>query len=75
MGQFVEKIRNIKHEFSGKWITNGVLKKETEGMLFEAQEQALRTNSIKAKIDKQPISPKCRIRAGGGGGGGKFWKF
>ena len=34
--------------------------KETEGMLFAAQ-QALRTNSIKAKIGKQLVSPKCRL--------------
>ena len=33
------------------------LKKETDGMLLAAQEQALRVN---AKIDKQPILPKCR---------------
>ena len=38
-----------------------VLKKKTEGMLFAAQDQALRTNSIKAKIDKQPVSPQCRL--------------
>ena len=34
-------------------------------MLFADQEQALRTNSIKAKIDKQPVPPKrrlCRIK-------------
>ena len=37
------------------------MKKETEGMLFAAQEQALRTNAIKANIDKQPVSPKCRL--------------
>ena len=60
-GQFVEKTRIIAHKFSGKWIRNGLLKKETEGMLFAAQEQALRTNSVKAKIDKQPVSPKCRL--------------
>ena len=35
-GQFVEKTRNIP----GKWIRNGFLEKETEGMLFSAQEQA-----------------------------------
>ena len=29
-------------------------------MLFAGQEQALRTNSIKAKIAK-PVSPKCRL--------------
>ena len=60
-GQFVQKSKNIAHEFSGKWIRNGFLKKETEGMLFAAQEQALRTNAIKAKIDKQPVSPNCRL--------------
>ena len=60
-GQFVEKTRNIGHDFSGKWIRNGFLKKETDDMLFAAQEQALRTNSIKAKIDKQQVSPKCRL--------------
>ena len=45
---------------SGMWIRNGFLKKETEGMLFAAKEQALRTNSIKANIDKQ-VSPKCKL--------------
>ena len=59
-GHFVEKTRNVAHKFSGKWIRNGFLK-ETEGMLFAAQEEALRTNSIKAKINKQPVSPKCRL--------------
>ena len=34
--QFVEKIRNIQHQFSGKWIRNGFLKKETERMIFAA---------------------------------------
>ena len=32
-----------------------------ECMLFAAQEQTLRTNVIKAKIDKQPVTPKCRL--------------
>ena len=30
-------------------------------MLFAVQEQALRTNAIKAMIDKQAVSPKCRL--------------
>ena len=55
-GQFVGKIRNIAHEFPGTWIRNWFLKKDTEGMLFAAEEQALRTNSNKAKIDKQTVS-------------------
>ena len=47
--------------FSGKWIRYVFLKKETEKMLFAAQKQVLRTNSIKEKIDKQPVSPKHRL--------------
>ena len=43
-GQVVEKTKNIAHNFSGMLIRNGFLKKETEGMLFAAQEQALSTN-------------------------------
>ena len=60
-GQFVEKARNIAHQFSGKYIKNGFLKKETEGMLFAAQEQALTTNPTKAKIGKHPVSRKCKL--------------
>ena len=60
-GLFVKKTRGIAHKFSGKWIRNRFLKKETERMLFETQEQALRTSSIKAKIYKQLVSPKCRF--------------
>ena len=58
-GKFVEKTRNIIHEFSGKWIRNGFLKKETKGMLFSAQEQVLKTDASKAKIDKQTLSLRC----------------
>ena len=35
--------------------------KETEGMIMAAQDQALRTNSIKRIIDKQNVSAKCRM--------------
>ena len=39
----------------------GQLKRETEGLIMGAQEQALRTNSIKARIDKQDVSSACRL--------------
>ena len=39
----------------------GRLKKETEGTIIAAQDQALRTNSIKRLIDKQNVSAKCII--------------
>ena len=37
------------------------LKKETEGTLTAAQDQALRTNVIKVKIDKQEGDVRCRM--------------
>ena len=39
----------------------GALKKETEGLIIAAQDQALRTNAFKAKIEKQQLSPLCRM--------------
>ena len=41
-----------------------VKKRETEGLIMAAQDQALRTNSIKYRIDKQTISAACRMYEG-----------
>ena len=35
--------------------------KETEGLITAAQDQALRTNVIKTKLEKQQLSPLCRM--------------
>ncbi|XP_048578959.1 uncharacterized protein LOC125560711 [Nematostella vectensis] len=42
-------------------MTKGNLKKETEGLITAAQDRALRTNAVKAKTEKQQISPLCRM--------------
>ena len=34
------------------WLRKGCLKRTTEALIMGAQEQAIRTNNIKAKIDK-----------------------
>jgi len=39
----------------------GSLKKETEGFPTAVQDQALRTNAIKVKIDKQEGDVRCRM--------------
>ena len=39
-------------EITWNWLKNGYLKKETEGIIMAAQDQAIGTNPIKAKIDK-----------------------
>ena len=36
-------------------------KTETEGLITAAQDQALRKNASKASIEKQDVSPLCRL--------------
>ena len=60
-GQYVRSTEEIRDDKSWNWLKRGTLKKETEGTLMAAQDQALRTNAIKSRIDKQDISPICRL--------------
>ena len=60
-GQYQKLTAGIRSSDSWEWLRNGTLKKETEGMLMAAQDQALRTNAIKSRIDKQDVSPVCRM--------------
>ena len=60
-GAFVQQISGEAGEESQRWVRNGFLKKETEGLILAAQEQALRTNSIKYSIDKTSETPLCRL--------------
>ena len=43
------------------WLRKAELKVETEAMLCASQEQAIRTNYVKHKIDKTAQSPLCRM--------------
>ena len=43
------------------WLKNGYLKKEMEGFIMTAQDQAIRINAIKAKRDKAVSDSKCRL--------------
>ena len=43
------------------WLRKGNFKRETESLLIAAQDKAMRTNHIKAKIDKTQHNSKCRL--------------
>ena len=61
-GQYLQDIKDkTDNDITWSWLKNGELKKETEGFLIAAQDQALRTNAIKAKIDKVKEDSKCRL--------------
>ena len=59
-GQFKREKEELSSE-SWSWIRIGELKKETEGLVFAAQDQTIRTNLVKARIEKQNVSATCRM--------------
>ena len=56
-----DKEPEVRSEETWGWIRRGYLKKETENLIFAAQEKALRTNWIRKNIDEQEVSEKCGI--------------
>ncbi|XP_072169481.1 uncharacterized protein [Diadema setosum] len=60
-GQFCRETENISSNDTWLWLKKGELKKETEGLVIAAQEQALSTNALKAKIQKRDVDAACRI--------------
>ena len=52
-GQFAREMpKDIDKDLSWQWLVQSDLKVQTEATICAAQEQALRTNYIKNKIDK-----------------------
>ena len=43
------------------WLKKGNLKRKTESLLIAVQNKAIRTNYIKARIDKTQQNSKCRL--------------
>ena len=52
---------NYIGNLSDKWLRKGYLKRTIEALIMVAQEQAIRTNNIKAKIDKTQENSKYRM--------------
>ena len=59
-GQFMRQTEELASNETWQWLIRGELKKETEGMLMAAQDQALRTRYIQRAIDGKNITSKCR---------------
>ena len=60
-GRFKRLINNISHQKTWTWLRKGNLKRETESLLIATQDNAIRTNHIKARIDKTQQNSKCRL--------------
>ena len=59
-GQFLRQTKDLSSNDTWQWLQRGELKKETQGVIMAAQDQALRTRYIQRAIDGTNISPKCR---------------
>ena len=60
-GRFKRLIKNILHDKPWTWLRKGNFKRETESLLMAAQNSAIRTNHIKARIDKTQQNSKYRL--------------
>ena len=60
-GRFKRLINNIPHEKTWTWPRKENLKRETESHLIAAHNNAIRTNNIKAIIDKTQQNSKYRL--------------
>ena len=60
-GRFKRLISNFSHDKIWTWLRKGNFKRETESLLIATQNNAVRTNHIKARIDKTQQNSKCRL--------------
>ena len=60
-GRFKRLINNISHQKTWTWLIKGNLSRETESLQIAAQDNAIGTNHIKAKIDRMQQNSKCRL--------------
>ena len=60
-GHFKRLINNISHDKTWTWLRKGYFKRETDSLLIVAQDNAVITNHIKARIDKTQQNSKCRL--------------
>ena len=58
---FKQLINNISHQKTWTWLRKGNCKRETEFFQIAAQNNAIRTNHIKTRIDKTQQNSNCRL--------------
>ena len=59
--RFKRLINDISLEKFWTWLRKGNFKRETEYLLITAQNNTIRTNQIKVRIDKTQQNSKCRL--------------
>ena len=60
-GQYLRQTKEVGSDQCWAWLQNGDLKRETESLIVAAQNQSIRRNLVKAKIDKSQGDSLCRV--------------
>ena len=60
-GRFKRLLNNISHDETLACLRKGNFKRETESILIATQNNTIRTNHIKLRIDKIQQNSKCRL--------------
>ena len=60
-GQYLRQAKEVRSDQCWAYLQNGDLKRETESLIVTAQNQSIRTNLVKAKIDKSQRDSLCRV--------------
>ena len=60
-GQYLRQTKEVRSDQCWAWLQNGDLKRETESLIVAAQNQSIRTNLVKAKIDKSQRDSLFRV--------------
>ena len=51
-GQYLRQTKEVRSDQCWAWLQTGDLRKETESLIIAAQNQSIRINLVKARIDK-----------------------
>ena len=57
----MRQTKEVRSDHCWAWLQNGDMKRETESLVVAAQNQGIRTNLVKAKIDKSQGDSLCTV--------------
>ena len=60
-GQYLRQTKKVRSDQCWAWLQNGDLKRETRSLIVAAQNQSIRTNLVKAKMNKSQGDSLCRV--------------
>ena len=60
-GQYLRQTKKVRSDQCWAWLLNGDLKREIESLIVTAQNQSIRANLVKGKIDKSQGDSFCRV--------------